>query len=108
MYFVETGDGGVRVADLSEWSAMFEDTDGRRVARDTDGVRDVSTVFLGLEHGRDPNGQPYLYETMVFRAGSTDDLDCERYITRGHALAGHAAMCAKWLNRPDLPPPEEG
>ena len=55
----------------------------------------VSTVFLGLDHAY-VAGPPVVYETMVFRSGDFDDLDCDRYHTRAEAEAGHAAMVAKW------------
>ena len=51
----------------------------------------VSTVFLGINHGFDPDEDPLLFETMVFdkeRHGG----DMERYSTWDDALAGHEAM----------------
>ena len=67
-----------------------EGVDARRVAREkvVPGV-DVSTVFLGLDHGYG-DGPPILYETMVF--GGTLDGEQDRYATREQALAGHEAM----------------
>lgn len=73
---------------------------GRDEVRTPDGatVYLVSTVFLGLDHGI---GYPLLFETMVFDQSPTSDrpwtdLDAQRYSTRDVALAGHAAMLAKW------------
>ena len=40
-----------------------------RVARDTVGGMDISTVFLGLNHQYIPGGRPLVFETMVFGGG---------------------------------------
>lgn len=53
---------------------------------------EVSTVFLGMDHGWG-DGPPILFETMVF--GGPWDSDCERYCTWVEAEAGHAATVAK-------------
>lgn len=68
-----------------------------RVALDTvlDG-RIVSTVHLGLDH-RFGVGAPIIFETLVFpKAGDFTDIDSARYCTEAEAVAGHAAMVAKW------------
>ena len=49
----------------------------------------VSTVFLGLDHGYD-NGPPVLFETLVF--GGLLDGEMERYCTWDEAEQGHEAM----------------
>jgi hypothetical protein len=61
----------------------------RTVAKDTVGDSDISTVFLGLDHGWG-DGPPVLYETMVFGGAMSDEQ--VRYCTRQEAIAGHAAM----------------
>lgn len=48
-----------------------------------DGSVQVSTVFLGIDHG---------YETMVFWDGHDLDQEQERYWTYCEAEDGHAAM----------------
>lgn len=62
------------------WSAWYATAD-RQVAHDQLGIEDgqpafeISTVFLGLEHGQDEAGVPLLYETLVFvEDGTTRDL----------------------------------
>lgn len=47
---------------------------------------EVSTVFLGLDHGWG-DGPPILFETMTF--GGPHDGDCERYSTWNEAVVGH-------------------
>lgn len=55
----------------------------------------ISTVWLGLDHGQ--WGRPLYFETMVFpKQGDFTELECERYSTEEEALAGHAAVVAKW------------
>lgn len=78
------------------WSAWYATAD-RQVAHDQLGIEDgqpafeISTVFLGLEHGQDEAGAPLLYETLVFvEDGTTRDL--RRYASRAAAQAGHARI----------------
>lgn len=78
------------------WSEWF-DTADRKVAHDQLGIEygqpafEVSTVFLGLEHGQDEAGAPLLYETLVFvEDGTTRDM--RRYASREAAQAGHARI----------------
>lgn len=101
--WVETEDGGVRPSSLLEFIRLYDGDQWhrRRVGRDEGpGVR-VSTVFLGLDHGHhhgEPNASPVLYETLVSGADG-EGLDSDRYHTREEALAGHEAMCLKYLGR---------
>ena len=81
---------------LIAWSSWYATAD-RQVAHDQLGIEDgqpafeVSTVFLGLEHGQDEMGAPLLYETLVFvEDGTTRDL--RRYASRAAAQAGHARI----------------
>jgi len=59
----------------------------------------VSTVWLGgMDISMKLNGEPQIFETMVFKANGNDghDYDCRRYATEEEALAGHAEVVAKW------------
>lgn len=90
MWYREVNDGeSVELVDMYE-AARCHDSLWR--TRTTTGDADVSTVFLGLDHGGGLGG-PVLYETMVF--GGELDGEQERYRTRAEALAGHAAMVAR-------------
>ncbi len=96
--------------DSVKWGRWFQQANqdgvrGRRVAKTTiwpvEGDRaryvEVSTVFLGLDHGY--WGVPLLFETMVFPSAEYAGLDmpngeglreyCERYATWAEAEAGH-------------------
>lgn len=60
----------------------------RRVAKTQDDDIMVSTVFLALDHNWDSDGQPILFETMVF-GGPLDQYQW-RYHTWDEALQGHS------------------
>jgi hypothetical protein len=75
--------------DAAGFKRAFADN---RIAKDTIGDVEVSTIFLGIDHSFG-SGPPLLFETMVF-GGELDD-EQERYSTEAQALAGHAAMVAR-------------
>lgn len=59
----------------------------KRVGDDTvDGQR-ISTVFLNFDHNWNPDGEPVLFETMIF--GGEYDEEMWRYSTWDEAKAGH-------------------
>jgi hypothetical protein len=85
----------VPVDNLLEWAQWFETAD-RSVAKTTIQNIDISTVFLGIDHGYgpgnpfDPPGtkyQPMLFETMIF--GGQCDNEQWRYSTWDQATKGH-------------------
>lgn len=73
----------------ADW--RFQDIAERRVAYDKIEGVEVSTVFLGLDHGRG-DGPPLLFETMIF--GGTHDGYQERYSSWAQAEEGHAEALA--------------
>ena len=88
---------------LYDWARLFEDFGYKRVAytKLPDG-RFVSTVWMGLDHGR-PYGPMQIFETMLFGrpyfkivSGEfrevNDDEDCNRYATEYDAFWGHHTM----------------
>lgn len=98
---------GERLESL-EWAKIFEDRDYKKInyTELPNGFR-VSTVWIGVDHNYG-DGDPLIFETMVFPPDegtmkSWRDLDCERYSTEEEALAGHEAMCAKWLAKERSP-----
>src|SRR2546430_1150552 len=61
---------------LQEWSDLYETPEGRakrRVAQDTVNGYDISTVFLGLDHGYGMYKEPMLFETMIFGDRGEED-----------------------------------
>jgi hypothetical protein len=76
-----------------EYITLFGDDKNRRVAKTTIGNVEVSTVFLGLDHGFSQHDVPIVFETMVFNGPF--DGDMERYATWQQAVDGHVAMVNK-------------
>lgn len=76
--------------DDREWSATLRTQEYRRVAKSSVGEYDVSTVWLGLDHGWG-DGPPLIFETMVFGTGPMDQ-ECVRYSSEAEARNGHAEM----------------
>lgn len=72
-----------------QWAESFEQGD-RDVARSRIGARIVSTVFLGCDLSLRNDGDPVLWETMVF--GGRFNREQRRYGSEAEARAGHVAM----------------
>lgn len=89
-----------KVVPLMEWAKLMEDWDYRRIGLWKGKVYRVSTVWLGLDHNWG-NGEPLIFETMVFKGKDSMDLDMERYSTLEQAQGGHKAMVAKWKRKED-------
>jgi hypothetical protein len=82
------------------WARWLENFDNRRVALDTTQLFEVSTVFLGCNHGWG-KGPPILFETMVFERQAEikkifgklmpvrNDTECFRYSSWDDAVTGH-------------------
>lgn len=93
---------------LRQWATLSEDIgyNGKRVAESdivtAGGLRVwVSTVWLGLDHGFYPGGDPVIFETMAFPGESGGnftprDLDCNRYTSLEQAYRGHQEMAGQF------------
>lgn len=72
---------------------VYEDPEMKIVQQDRVNDIFVSTVFLGMDHGWNPNDdinyKPVLFETMIF--GGEHDQYQERYTSYKDALRGHFA-----------------
>ncbi len=97
-YILDEHDRVVPEPDLFKWAAWFEHSkDKRVVARTQIGDARVSTVFLGLDHGRfsefhEPS--PIVWETMVFGGKFDQEMDrCSG--NREQAEGMHNAMVAR-------------
>ena len=80
--------------DIETWGRFFEHEPNRIVGMTqiTSEV-EVSTVFLGLDHGLWRDGPPILFETMIF-GGPLDQ--CQwRYVSWDDAEVGHQAAVRK-------------
>ena len=90
--------------EVEEWCVWFESNPGRRVVKRTEAMgTQVSTVFLGINHGWGERKDLW-YETCVFynqktgiKLSSGRELSesevVARYETRAEAIAGHE----KWV-----------
>jgi hypothetical protein len=73
---------------LEQWGEIMEDVEQKVVKQDRVNGLLVSTVWLGMNHNFG-EGEPLIYETMVFPEGSWEEMYMERYTTREQAIAGH-------------------
>jgi len=71
-----------------DWMIAHPD---RHVALDNINGLQLSTVFLGIDHGYSVAGPPILFETMLF-GKKGEPLEVQRYATWAEAQAGHAAL----------------
>jgi hypothetical protein len=67
--------------DLLKWARWLETSDKRRVGDDRIGPYWVSTIFLGLDHNYG-QGEPLLYETMIFKIISQDKRTNSGFVAR--------------------------
>jgi len=74
--------------DLISWALWMNDRSQRIVAKDKFGDVEVSTVFLGLDHGW--GGKPLWFETMIF--GGKHDLYQNRCATWKQAEKMHQRL----------------
>ena len=74
--------------DIIKWGEWYSSAANKHVNR-TDLPNDVyvSTVFLGIDHGFLGQGEPILFETMIF--GGEHDQYQDRYTTWDEAEKGH-------------------
>jgi len=72
--------------DLMKWARWFE-TAKRRVAFTQIKKVDISTVFLGMDYNFIGEGEPVLFETMIF-GGKYNEYQ-QRYSTWEEAENGH-------------------
>lgn len=75
---------------LDEWGRFFH-SEEKIVAKTYVSGFEVSTIFLGIDHGWG-DGLLHFFETMVFNIGSNTDLDLDRYSTYDQAETGHIEM----------------
>lgn len=81
-----------RCDDLHKWAMAMEDRTNMVVKQETleDGLF-VSTVFLGLDSGYNPE-RPLVFETMIFPKDENRNTQViDRYTTYQEALDGHDA-----------------
>ncbi len=91
MYYILDENKNVVAVSTTQWAQWFESAPNRIMRRDKVKDMNVSTVFLGLDHGSP--GNPHLFETMVF-GGTWADQYCRRVGTYHEAQNTHAEVVA--------------
>lgn len=95
-YYILDNEGNVIESNLKEWSRWFsEKRSNRFIKQETIEVKNltditsiwISTVFLGMGHGRSSTGEELLFETCLFL--NDDSLVVARYATMKESLEGH-------------------
>ncbi len=88
---------GYEIEDPQDWNRLHADDEYRTVGRTKVGTFEVSTVWLGIDHGNGL-GMPVIFETMIFGEGRVDgdwtDGFCQRYCTVDEAREGHEKVVA--------------
>lgn len=85
----------VREVDLFEWAEWFGVADRQIALTEIAPGIEVSTVFLGLDHGFGQSDRPVLFETMTFNDYGDINGGFGRWCTYEEAEAGHAACVAE-------------
>ena len=83
--------------DITVWGRCMADRELRRVARTTIGDVDISTVFLGMDHGwgwmeLERPVPPVVFETMTFGPAPIEGI-CARCCTWEEAETQHREVC---------------
>jgi hypothetical protein len=97
-YWVLADDGKTAVpSTLEEWGKWFERADNV-VFQTMVGPVQVSTVFLGLDHGFTEGGPPVLWETMILGEEDGEE-ETWRYTSYDKAIAGHTQIVTEMRER---------
>lgn len=97
-YYILVGRTPIAV-DMRTWAVALEKrhlaaNDPWRVGQDQiNNHCNVSTIFLGMDHRFGGDGDPVLFETLVFGGPLAGDM--ERYTTYADAERGHAEMVTR-------------
>lgn len=95
VYYIRPKPHELQSCDVITWSSHFEKTENRIIKKtqikDAGYIIEISTVFLGLVHGRNRENKPYLFETMSFCDSGEPELDLpmNRYVSEADAIIGH-------------------
>ncbi len=90
-YILDDKNNAVESTDIDcyRWKQMHPER--ARIGRTEIGLADVSTVFLGMDHGW--GSERELFETMIFGGDRNDEQF--RYATWDEAKAGHDRVVAE-------------
>lgn len=96
--YILDGTKPVPCDDMTKWAKFMSSKEIQLALTRFDGGTYVSTVFLGIDYGHNPE-KPVLFETMVFRG--KHDLEQWRYTDYQAALVGHEEVVT--MIRNELP-----
>jgi hypothetical protein len=74
---------------MDEWTELFRDKSKKILRKTSVGSLEVSTVWLGLDHGFGAS-PPLIFETMIFGGGLNNP--CWRWTNKHDAVTGHHAV----------------
>lgn len=81
---------------LYKWAELIGDSNYRIIAQHNVGNLCVSTVWLGLDHRVFGDGEPLIFESMIFEVPQGDEhwrsLEMRRYCTELEAKVGHTDL----------------
>lgn len=112
LYYILDKNKNVKaINNLLKWATWME-TNERNIAFTKFKTKEVSTVFLGLDHNFGLKNEPILFETMVFstklskfklftetfKSHKSYDKYTRRYATKAEAIKGHDEIC-KLINK---------
>ena len=93
--YIRERDGTVRKPKNNlEYLKWFENVENRKIAFDTVGNVDISTIFLGKDAVLGMYKKPVLWETMIF--GKNAYRGPVRYQSERDALKGHSIMVYRY------------
>jgi hypothetical protein len=75
---------------IEQWRLLFEDKRYQILKQTQIGTLQVSTIWLGIDHGFGHTAEPLIFETMIF--GSEEE-EQWRYASEQEALAHHDQLC---------------
>lgn len=97
-FYYLNDDHTAEACDMEKWSEQYEQlfkNGSRCVAKDLIDGHIISTVWLGINH-RFYEGEPHIFETIVFVADNFDGIYMDRYSTWDEAVAGHE-KAVQWV-----------
>ncbi len=99
IYYTLDEENNVVPCDLIEWGTFLK-SKKKIVKQEYVGDKWISTVFIGLGHNWEEDGELHVFETMVFNRKKGQPLGseiyCERYGTYQAALEGHK-RAVEWV-----------
>ena len=84
------------VLEMSKQIKEMIQNDTKHVALDRLNGKRIYTVWLGLDHSFDEDGEPLLFETMIFVGNDNSEIYMDRYSTWNAAEEGHK-RAVQWV-----------